>query len=156
MKRLLLAPLLLTLLVGCSSKDNGMINLECDRYLDSFYYPETKEFEVEDHKSISTFIYLLNKQEKKAYYFLEDRENALTGVQYPDILSFEKEIIILYEETDFDMDSDIFKNTHTINRKTGELLIESSVVEKDNPNKVSMIATSRGECIVTEDVETLF
>jgi len=54
------------------------------------------------------------------------------------------------------MDYSLFKNTHTINRKNGELLIETFVVEKDNPNKVSQIITARGECSVNEDVKTLF
>ena len=145
MKRLLLAPLLLTLLFGCSSKDNGIINLEC-----SFDSLRASNFPKGSYQPIEAYWLnsdiKINEKDKKVSIIYKEHKNMKKKKIGDNILitnsliKFEHSLFIDY----------VIDFKYEINRINGE--IDLLLAYKNHEG----YAKFKGKCFVPEDLETLF
>ena len=142
MKRLLLAPLLLTLLFGCSSKNSKIINLECPVNVYSY---DNKDYKQDYESEIIWKININIKTEEATVSFSKNNEIIQDPVNFKSV-SISSTFFNL--ERGNEIPPFIFKQYFTINRKNGTLTIKH-VEEK-------ITEWARGTCYSTDDVETLF
>ena len=154
MKRLLLAPLLLTLLFGCSNK-NDIINLKCT--MDQRQDGSNVFRLIDPYKPFAIIDITINTKNKKASFFDSEYllfeqpimvDKIFLSSDYIEIKSFYSEALNSHISSDKgDWDS---KTVFKINRINGEIIYSFEYSSND------AIAIYKGECYVPEDVETLF
>ena len=169
MKRLLLAPLLLTLLFGCSNKNdiisnkNEIIYLQCN--LDEISYDNKNYIYKESGLDENTKITVNTKTEEATWYaewLMETPPQDFENVDITPTLIFLKEKspgLIKRSYTSSSAPYFLNDNFYKINRINGEIIktTESTDFDKNQkPTNVIKYFWKRGECIVSEDVETLF
>ena len=143
MKRLLLAPLFLSLLVGCSSKDNGIINLEC-----SFDYGRTSNDSKGSYHPIEIEAYWLkrdlkiNEKDKKILMIYELNEGIKKEKMVDNILITNS--LIKFEVSN----GGDYK--YEINRINGKIDMLWTFKNSEG------YAKYKGKCYVPEDLDTLF
>ena len=149
MKRLLLAPLLLTLLFGCSSKNNDIIKLKCitNEFSQGL---KVKTFEVPPKFSsfhMHVIKITIDKKTKKGFI------SAGTD-KYPQKLNFE-DVVISPDSIEFEQVSDfrgdtgegiLFTDKYTINRNSGEIIKKA----KSTTSSSSSGYMLRGYCHVPD------
>ena len=145
MKRLLLAPLLLTLLFGCSSKDNGIINLEC-----SFDSWRASNFPKGSYQPIEAYWLnsdiKINEKDKKVSIIYKDNKGMKEKKIEDNILITNS--LIKFEHSHF-IDYGI-DYKYEINRINGEIDLLLDFQSHEG------YAKFKGKCFVPEDLKTLF
>ena len=153
MKRLLLASLFLTLLFGCSNK-NDIINLKCtmDQWQDGNVFRL-----IDPYEPFAIINITINTKNKKgsfhdSEYLLYEQpimvDKIFLSSDYIEIKSFYTEALNSHISSDKgDWDS---KTVFKINRINGEIIYSFEESSYDG------IYIYKGECYVPEDVETLF
>ena len=141
MKHLLLTPLFLSLLVGCSSKDDGIINLEC-----SFDYWRTSNDSKGSYHPLEDYWLKrdlkINEKDKKVLMIYELKEGVKEEKMVDNILITNS--LIKFEVSN---GSDY---KYEINRINGKIDMLWTFKNSED------YAKYKGKCYVPEDLETFF
>ena len=158
MKRLLLAPLLITLLVGCSSKNDSIINLKCPAKYISIDDGPYKPFAL---GGSAVYLITINTKTNEGVLNEETASGLKVLVDLPiDNLKITKDKIVFdnllvrdngYSKTEFTW-------SYSINRVNGEVIRESNITYfvKDKIINRGSLVKQKGECYSLDNVETLF
>ena len=158
MKRLLIAPLLLTLLFGCSSKDDGIINLKCGAKYISVDDGPYKSFP----KGIKPiYLITIDTKKKEGVHNEEPLSGMKVLVDFPtNNLNITKDKIVFDNSSieDASYGKTEFSLTYSINRINGEVIRVAKInnLNKDESIKSTRKFTQVGTCYSIDDVETLF
>ncbi len=144
MKRLLIAPLLITLLFGCSNK-NEIINLRCT--FDEFKGFKEKYFEEFQPNDNDRIVITFNKNTKEGTYYTEKEKGIVHNFQKawlsPELITLEKSEITSWYT---------FYETYKINRISGQITLYEHNIYKTGPEKTSLDKKLwRGECYVPNE-----
>ena len=144
MKRLLIAHLLITLLFGCSNK-NEIVNLRC--IFDEFKGSNEKYFEEFQPNDNDRILITFNKNTKEGSYYSEREKGTVHNFQKawlsPELITLEKSDITSWYS---------FYETYKISRINGQITLYEHRISKTDSEKTSLVQIwKRGDCYVPNE-----